>query len=180
MEPSSWARQVAWFVLIGFLVAGAILAGLHHARGHSIAAASQRTPQPQQAVAAIANQPSPPEQPQAGTDEATLFASMAESEVSQLHEGTTLAQWMDRRGKRERWENTKPELLVGGPDEECSSLRRTDALPSGATVVRALYFYPRPRSASIEPGFGTRDRFRRGCLLLQGILLGLVWFLPLR
>jgi len=141
MEPSSWTRQVAWFVLIGFLVARAILAELHHARGHSIAAAAQRTPQPQQAVAAIANQPSPPEQPQAGTDEATLFASMAESEVSQLPEATTLAQWMDSRGKRERWENIKPELLVGGPDEECSILRRTDALPSGATCLSKMFLF---------------------------------------
>jgi hypothetical protein len=32
----------------------------------------------------------------------------------------------------------------------------------------------------IDLGLGTRDGFRRGCLLLQGILLGLVWFLPLR
>ena len=69
---------------------------------------------------------------------------MTEMEVSQLNEGVTLAQWTDGRGKSERWETTKPEMLVGGPDEECLSLRRTDALPSGATVVRALYFYPPP------------------------------------
>jgi hypothetical protein len=29
-------------------------------------------------------------------------------------------------------------------------------------------------------GVRDQDWFRRGCLLLQGILLGLVWFLPLR
>ena len=37
---------------------------------------------------------------------------------------------------------TKPEMQVGGPDEECLSLRRRDALPSGATMIRALYFHP--------------------------------------
>ena len=82
--------------------------------------------------------------PNGAPDDETVFASMAESEVSQLDAGITHAKWMDTRGKNERWEETKPEMLAGGPDEECLSLRRTDALPSGATVARALYFYPPP------------------------------------
>jgi succinate dehydrogenase/fumarate reductase flavoprotein subunit len=32
----------------------------------------------------------------------------------------------------------------------------------------------------VELGLGTTDRFSAGCLLLRRILLGLVWFLPLR
>ncbi len=76
--------------------------------------------------------------------DASAFASIAGREVSQLREGVTLAQWMDARGKSERWETTKPEMLAGGPDEECVSLRRLDALPSGEVVARAFYFYPPP------------------------------------
>ncbi len=82
--------------------------------------------------------------PNADSSDAAAFSSIAEREVSLLQEGITLAKWMGTRGKSERWEATKPEMLVAGPDEECLSLRRTDALPSGATVVRALYFYPPP------------------------------------
>lgn len=82
--------------------------------------------------------------PNAESSDATAFASIAEREVSQLQEGITLAKWMDALGKSERWEAVKPEMMAGGPDEECLSLRRTEALPSGATVVRAFYFYPPP------------------------------------
>jgi hypothetical protein len=82
--------------------------------------------------------------PTAESSDATAFASIAERQVSQLQEGITLAKWMDARGRSERWETVKPEMMAGGPDEECLSLRHTEALPSGATVVRALYFYPPP------------------------------------
>jgi hypothetical protein len=82
--------------------------------------------------------------PNAESSDATAFASIAEREVSQLQEGITLAKWMDARGKREHWETVKPEMMAGGPDEECLSLRHIEALPSRATVVRALYFYPPP------------------------------------
>ncbi len=81
------------------------------------------------------------------SSDATAFALIAEREVSQLHEGITLAQWMNTRGKSERWETTKPEMLAGGPDEECMSLRRMDALPSGGVVARAFYFYPPPAAS---------------------------------
>lgn len=72
---------------------------------------------------------------------------LAESEVTQLREGVALSQWMSARGAGEQWTATKPEVLVDGPGVECLSLRRIDALPSGATIVRALYFYP-PRVPS--------------------------------
>src|SRR5208337_2284525 len=84
----------------------------------------------QQPVAKTENQqalPSPAQAPN-GNPDATAFASIAEREVSQLHEGITLAKWMDARGKGEHWEPTKPEMLVAGPDEECLSLRRTETL----------------------------------------------------
>jgi hypothetical protein len=99
---------------------------------------------PSSPPAQSAEQPQPTQLSTTAPDDETAFASLAESEVSQLQEGITLAKWMDTRGKSERWESAKPEMLVGGPDQECLSLRRTDLLPSGARIIRALYFYPPP------------------------------------
>ena len=153
MERGSWTRRIALFVLI--LVAGGIasLAVFHRQAGHNVAApmVAIRPAAPvvaMEPVAPTVSQPVPQsEQRQAlpsisAPDDETGFASIAESEVSQLQEGVTLDKWMDTRGKSERWEATKPEMLVAGPDEECLSLRRRDALPSGATMIRALYFHP--------------------------------------
>jgi hypothetical protein len=80
-------------------------------------------------------------------DDETAFASIAESEVSQLQEGITLAKWMDTRGKSERWEATNQRGWQVGATKNALSLRRTDALPSGATVIRALSFYPPPMAS---------------------------------
>ena len=76
--------------------------------------------------------------------DATAFASLVEREISQFHEGITLAKWMDTRGKVERWEPTKPEIVATEPHLECLSRVKTEALPSGARITRALYFYPPP------------------------------------
>jgi hypothetical protein len=149
MEPSTRTGRIATTLLLLVAVAYAAVATLYHVKGHKVAAA---TVSAKQSVSGTENQiPQHSSQAQvqsasSAPDDETSFASMAEMEVSHLNEGITLAKRMDGPGKNERWEPTKPETLAGGPDEECLSLQRTDALPSGATVVRALYFYP-PRPA---------------------------------
>jgi hypothetical protein len=87
---------------------------------------------------------SPALTPSDDSADAVAFASIAAREVSQLNNGVILAKWMNTRGKSERWDSRKPEEMAGGPDPECLSLRRLDALPSGAVIARALYFYPPP------------------------------------
>jgi hypothetical protein len=147
MEPGTWIGRIAATLLLLVAIAGGALATLYHVKSHrappatvfakqSIAETENQSPQPSSQVQVQSTGSAP--------DDGTFFVSLVEMEVSQLNEGITLAKWMEGRGKSERWETTKPEMLVGGPDEECLSLRRTDALPSGATVVRALYFYPPP------------------------------------
>jgi hypothetical protein len=98
----------------------------------------------QRPVATTENQQAPPSPAQApnGNPDATAFASLALREVSQLHEGITLAKWMDTRGKGEHWESTEPEIVPTQPHLECLSLVKTEALPSGTKITRALYFYP--------------------------------------
>lgn len=53
-----------------------------------------------------ANQQAPPTP--APTDDASAFAQIATTEVSQLRDGITVASWMDTRGKPEGW-NESPE-----------------------------------------------------------------------
>ncbi|HUA18481.1 MAG TPA: hypothetical protein VMB25_07030 [Bryobacteraceae bacterium] len=81
-------------------------------------------------------------QPPAETSDAEVFARIAGREVSQLHECIPLAQWLASRRKKERWETRKPEIVPTETHLECLSLVKTEALPSGAKVTRALYFYP--------------------------------------
>lgn len=145
MEPSAWTGRIAATLLLLVTVAGAALATLYLVKSHRVAPATVFAKQSIAETEDQSSQPSSQIQVQSTSsapDDGTFFASLVEMEVSQLNEGITLAKWMDGRGKSDRWETTKPEMLVGGPDEECLSLRRTDALPSGAIVVRALYFYP--------------------------------------
>jgi hypothetical protein len=87
--------------------------------------------------------PSPAQAPYRNTD-ATAFASIAEREVSQLHEGITLATWMYAQGKPEGWQKT-PERKIeptDWPRHECLSYVKEEALP--AQITRAFYFYPPP------------------------------------
>ena len=115
MERGSWTRRIVLFMLI--LVAGGIasLAVFHRQARHNVAApmVAIRPAAPvvaMEPVAPTVSQPVPQsEQRQAlpsisAPDDETGFASIAESEVSQLQEGITLAKWMDTRGKSERWE----------------------------------------------------------------------------
>jgi hypothetical protein len=158
MQPSSQTRFIALLVLTVVAIAGATFAILHRGVGRTASAASVAVVQPAAPAENPTEKPPAPTpplatqplqtQPLAGApDDVTGFVSVAESEVAQLHSGVTLADWMSARGARERWTAAKPETQVDGPDEECLSLRRKDSLPSGAVVVRALYFYP-PRVPS--------------------------------
>lgn len=81
--------------------------------------------------------------------DATAFASIAEREVAQLNDGISLVKWMDARGKDERWEPVKPEIVITEFNQECLSLVKTEALPSGAKITRALYFYPPPAPSPV-------------------------------
>lgn len=147
MKPGPSTRRIALLVLILVAGGGAILAILHREAGHNVAAVTVVAKEP---VVPTVSQPTPQSEqrqaqpPPSAPDDETAFALIVESEVSQLQQGITLAGWLDARGKSERWETTKPEMLVAGPGEECLSLRRIDALPSGATIIRALYFNPPP------------------------------------
>lgn len=153
MEPASRIRQATWLGLGVVAIGAATLMYLHSgARNVSTAptpvtldphSVRQTAPQPVQPPV----QP-PPASPQlpalqwAGTsDDPTAFALLAESEVSQLKAGISLDEWRKVR-RSEQWVSAKPENLVDGPGLECLSLRKTDSLPSGAMVVRVLYFYP--------------------------------------
>jgi hypothetical protein len=72
----------------------------------------------------------------------TAYASIAVSEVSELREGVTLAQWMEMRGKREGWEFRKPDIDPLQYHPECLTEVKTGTLPSGVKIVRTMYFYP--------------------------------------
>jgi hypothetical protein len=87
--------------------------------------------------------------PKDDSADATAFASIAAREVAQLNDGISLAKWMDARGKAERWESVKPEIVITEFNQECLSLVGTEALPSGAKITRALYFYPPPAPSPV-------------------------------
>lgn len=110
-----------------------------------------------------------PAQAPIGDRSAAAFASIADREVSQLHDAITLAQWMNMRGRRERWETKKPEVNMLYPRKECLSLAKADVLPSGERVKRALYFYPPPATPTVNFPAASRQQ------LLNTCILGMVW-----
>jgi hypothetical protein len=99
--------------------------------------------------------------PTSDSPDATAFASIAEREVSQLREGVTLAQWMDERGKDERWETSTDEAYF-----DCRTYVRTETLSSGRQVARMVYFYPpKPPTPAVFPTMGGQELINRGCTL---------------
>ena|SRR3984957_9908453 len=86
--------------------------------------------------------PPPPSQTLAGESDASVFASVAEAEVVQLHDGNTLTQWLGERGEREGWRKTpdEPVTPTSTPGPECLSYWRTAKLPSGAEITQAALF----------------------------------------
>jgi hypothetical protein len=99
--------------------------------------------------------------------DASAYASIAEREVAQLADGISLAKWMDARGKAERWESVKPEIVITEFNQECLSLVRTETLPSGAKITRALYFYPPPASSPVAFPTSTAQELIGHCILGQ-------------
>ena len=91
-------------------------------------------PQSQPPLAALSSYP----------DDATAFAALAEYEVAQVRDNFSLDRWRALPEAEEGWAETpKKELQpTDWPRKECTSYVKKDALPSGAQVVSALYFYP--------------------------------------
>jgi hypothetical protein len=151
-------RRVVLLVVTAAAVAGVTLAILNRKVGHSVSAQSGPPTQTTTSVAVeqqivpstVGQSPPYPDQQRppasAPTDDASGFAQIAATEVSQLRDGITLARWMDTRGKPEGWKRTPEKKITptDGPGPECLSYMRVDTLPSGTTVVRTLYFYPPP------------------------------------
>jgi hypothetical protein len=101
-----------------------------------------------------------------GDSDASAFASLAESEVVQLHDGITLTQWLSQRGEQ-GWRKIPEEPITSTstPGPECLSYWWTAKLPSGAEVVLAVYFYPPPApSPAVFPKPGAQDLIN-GCFL---------------
>ena len=162
MESYAWTRRIDVFALTLVAGGGAAVAILHREAGHNVAAPVLA----KKPVAPTVSQPAPQsEQPQAqpsigAPDDASVFASIAEREVSQLHEGSTLAKWLDARGKPDDWEKTpeRETTPTDQPGPECLSYMKGDTLPSGTRIVRVLYFYPPPvPSPAIFPTLSSQD-----------------------
>jgi hypothetical protein len=95
--------------------------------------------------------------------DASAYASLVANEVSQLHEGITLAKWMEMRGKREGWEFRKAEVDPLHDHPECLSQVKTEALPSGAKITRVLYFYPPPMPSTLVFPTATSPALLKTC-----------------
>lgn len=180
MRVRGGIRRIALLVVAAAAVAGVALTILHRRAGHSVAAKSG-PPAPttaflaieQQSVPSAVAQPQPhPDQQQppvsAPTDDAEAFALIATTEISQLRDGITLANWMGSRGNPEGWKRT-PEKEFQPTDwhrSECLSYWRSDPLPSGAEVTRAVYFYPPPApSPAVLPTLKGQDLINNTCVL---------------
>ena len=119
MKSSSTARRVILSALAVVAIVAATVA-IRHARegaGHDVASNAPVRP-------VVAKQPvpaRPPGLPQAEQEPVRIaveqeppnispedaFSSLVESEVSQLHEGITLAQWMNLHGTNEGWSSVR-------------------------------------------------------------------------
>ncbi len=144
MDLSPGIRRIAMFVLAVAAVVAVALAIIHHRESHNLATAQGVA---KQSVAEIVRQSGPPQaQPprispwdepsKISPEDESAFASLAEADVSQLHECIILAQWMDLH-KSEGWETSTDEAYF-----DCRTLVRTEALPSGRQITRMVYFYP--------------------------------------
>jgi hypothetical protein len=162
-------RRIALLTLTIVVVAASIVAIIHRREGHDV------TPKvvAQQAVAKTASQPDLPQAqppkisldtPQPTTispEEESAFASLAEADVSQLHEGITLAQWMDLHGKNESWEKSTDEAYF-----DCRAFVKTETLPSGRQITRMVYFYPpEAPTPAVFPTLGGQELINRTCEL---------------
>jgi hypothetical protein len=163
---------VLFWAFVAIAIIGATVAIRHASKGHDVSASS--------VGAAVARQPEPvhsPGLPQAETVPARIsveqepprispedeeaFASRAEADVSQLREGITLAQWMDLNGRSDGWEASTDEAFF-----DCRTLTKTEALPSGRQITRAVYFYPpQAPTPAIFPALAGQELINKTCLL---------------
>jgi hypothetical protein len=105
--------------------------------------------------------------PLADSGDMINFPSITEHEVSQLHDGITLAKWMDARGKPEGWvkpQERNPEI-TDPPRLECLSLLRTEELPSGTKITQAVYFYPPPVPSTVVFPTASSQGLINSCVL---------------
>src|SRR5580698_10440863 len=147
MKLNSTHRRVLLWALIAIAIIGATLAIRYAGKGHNVSASSgapvavvmqpvparlPSPPKPEPLRISVEQQP-----PNISAEDEEAFSSLAESEVSQFHEGTTLAQWMKLYGTNEGW--------VASTDEnffDCKTFAKTETLSSGRTITRMAYFYP--------------------------------------
>lgn len=89
--------------------------------------------------------------PDGSSADASAFASSAESEVSELREGIALEQWKEGHGNGKHWTRSPlMEVEITDPfHQECLSLVRSDALPSGARIAVQVSFYPPPMPSAL-------------------------------
>jgi hypothetical protein len=165
MGPGSWTRQIAFLMFVVVAVAGV----LYRVSGPEVATAGVLMKQSAEA----SSHPEPqtekiPEQPSKNVpDDASVFASIAENEVTQLREGFTLAQWVKIHGEGDGWErkpNKKLEM-TDWPRKECLRYVKRERLPSGASLVRALYFYPPPVPSHVTFPTLSPPELVNGCVL---------------
>ena len=123
----------------------------------------------QQASDRESNQPEQPAVQPSRDDsaDATAFATIAEHDVSQLQKATTLTTWLNAAGKREQWTKIPKQGVTptSQPGPECLGYWRTDALPSGAEVIRAIYFYPPPAPSPVAFPKGSVEELINTCVL---------------
>jgi hypothetical protein len=140
-----------------------VIAVLVHFSTHK---AEAHTAQPTAVVAARPLPASPAVMIQSETqgslhpEDVLAFASLADSDVSQLHEGITLAQWMDEH-KDEDWQTSADEAFF-----DCRTLTKAESLPSGKQATRTVYFYP-PKAPTpvMYPALSGQELINHDCTL---------------
>src|SRR5438874_6669214 len=169
MEPGSWTRRIAFVVLVVVAIAGVAPVMLYCARGHNFACAAvpARLSSAETSHSEPQTEKIPVQQSTASPDDPSVFASIAEDEVTQLREGFTLAQWVKLHGEREGWERKPDKTLdmTDWPRKECLSYVKRERLPSGAELVRALYFYPPPVPSPVTFPTLSSPESISGCVL---------------
>jgi hypothetical protein len=168
MRLTSGVGGVVWAVLVAVAVVAVAVVTLHVQEDRNVVANSV-------ASSAVRKQPEglrPPDasQPQeiaptlsvpiTPEDEAAL-STLVDSEISQLHEGVTLAQWMDLRGQNEGWEASKSEEF-----SDCRSLTKIEALASGRQITRTVYFdLPKAPTPAVLPTLIGEELVKSACTL---------------
>lgn len=141
-------RRVLFWAFVAIAIICATVAIRHASKGQNVSASTLAAAVSKQAVPVPAPsfpqaEPGPArisvgqEPSNISLDDEEAFSSLAESEVSQLHESITLAQWMKLYGTNEGW--------VASTDEnffDCKTFAKSETLSSARTITRMAYFYP--------------------------------------